>query len=412
MAHTNVEPAEKISAAVRRERERFLLEVTSLPTASGHEDAVMELVERWVARRRARLTLTRDGVGNLLVSQRGFKAAAAKKAPVFITAHLDHPAFLVLSAAGDRLELEFRGSVLEQYFRGAELDVFSPDLKRSFRAKVVSFDPKGKPFKKAAARLARPSDAARIKPGCIARWSFPKASVSKDIVRTHACDDLAAVAAALSAFDGISRDRCLAHVALFFTRAEEVGFVGAIGAARGGVFPDGARLVCLECSRSFPHDSPIGGGPIVRVGDRMSVFSPELTNAVSDIAAAHAQAVPGFRYQRKLMPGGACEATAFAAYGISSTCLCLPLGNYHNMADIDGVIAGAGKARVAQETVSAGDFHGLVELLRVIARDLDGAGTSHRGSMEKIWAERGNILPQRRAAGPGRKGLAGFGVEI
>ena len=42
------------------------------------------------------------------------------------------------------------------------------------------------------------------------------------------------------------------------------------------------------------------------------------------------------------MPGGACEATAFSAYGYESTCLCLPLGNYHNMHDID-VVAGRRK---------------------------------------------------------------------
>ena len=67
------------------------------------------------------------------------------------------------------------------------------------------------------------------------------------------------------------RDAALAHVALLFTRSEEIGFIGAIGAAREGTVPKGARLVCLENSRSFPHDSPIGAGPIVRVGDRLSV---------------------------------------------------------------------------------------------------------------------------------------------
>ena len=112
-----------------------------------------------------------------------------------------------------------------------------------------------------------------------------------------------------------------------------------IGAARAGFVPKGARLVCLENSRSFPHDSPIGAGPIVRVGDRLSVFTPELTNRIGDLAAAYAKENPAFRFQRKLMPGGACEATAFASFGIASTCVCLPLGNYHNMEDIDGVAA-------------------------------------------------------------------------
>ena len=182
------------------------------------------------------------------------------------------------------------------------------------------------------------------------------------------------------------------HIALLFTRAEEVGFVGAIGAARGGSIPKDARLVCLECSRSFPHDSPIGAGPIVRVGDKMSVFTPELTNTISDIAAAYQKANPAFRYQRKLMAGGSCEATGFASYGIKSSCLCLPLGNYHNMADPDAVLAGKKRARVAPEFISAADYHGLIELLGAVARGLDAPRPPARAAMESIWAERAGLL--------------------
>jgi endoglucanase len=387
-----VTPRKKTSPAELRASERFLLELTSLPTAAGHEEAVTAFVERWVARRRARLALTRDRYGNLIIARRGFKKACAKKAPLFITAHLDHPAFVVRSAPVSAVvELEFRGGVQDAYFKGADIEIFDRELRRAFPARIAALCGTAKPFKTASARLARPSSAAHIKAGCMARWKFPRPSIVKGILRTHSCDDLAGVAAALQAFDTISREEGLAHVALLFTRAEEIGFVGAIGAARGGTIPKGARLLCLECSRSFPHDSPIGSGPIVRVGDRLSVFTPALTNSVADIAAALQKADPAFRFQRRLMPGGACEATAFAGYGVSSTCLCLPLGNYHNMADIDGVAAGK-KARVAQEYISTADFHALVYLLAAIAKRLDQPGPSIRDSMEKIWAEHGCIL--------------------
>ena len=115
--------------------------------------------------------------------------------------------------------------------------------------------------------------------------------------------------------------------------------------------------MCIEMSRSFA-DSPIGAGPIVRVGDASTVFDRSLTNQFSKVA--HSMGKP---WQRKLMVGGSCEATAFGAYGYASTCLCLPLGNYHNMADIDGVAAGTVPARVAPEEISVTDFHGLVRLL-------------------------------------------------
>ena len=400
-----------VSASMRKAREKLLLEVTSLPTAAGREDRVIAVIERWVAARAKRVVLARDRFGNLTIAQHGFLEACAKGlrkgiGPVMITAHLDHPAFVVTAVrakgkgakASVELDLEFRGGVHDPYFRGAMLEAFDRGTKKSFDAKIVSLDaktdPATKPFKTVVARLAKASAAKSIAAGSIARWKFPKAEVKKGIVHTHACDDLAAVAAALAAFDGLSRDASLAHVALLFTRSEEIGFIGAIGAAREGTVPKGARLVCLENSRSFPHDSPIGAGPIVRVGDRLSVFTPELTNRVGDIAAAHAKDNPAFKYQRKLMPGGACEATAFAAYGIASTCVCLPLGNYHNMEEIDAVLAGKKKPRVGREFISANDYHWLVELLEVVARRLDDEkiAAGHRALMETLWSRHANIV--------------------
>jgi endoglucanase len=360
---------------------------------------VESLVEKWAARLRG-LVLERDRCGNLIVRRRDFKKACRRKAPLYVTAHMDHPAFVVLSVSGKEAKLEFRGGVHDPYFKGARIEIFDAALRRSYPARITALDASSKPFKTVAARLERPEP---VKPGCLGRWLFPKSAVKKGLAWTNGCDDAACVAAALIAYEGISRDKKLGHVALLFTRAEEVGFVGAIGAARGGTLPKNSRLICLECSRSFPHDSPIGAGPIVRVGDKMSVFTPELTNAVSDIAAARQKEDPDFKFQRKLMPGGTCEASAFSFYGLRSTCLCLPLGNYHNMADIDGVLAGK-KARVGREHVSVADFHGLVELIGEAAARLDAPGrTAPRESMEKIWKERAFVIG--RAAG--RSGPAG-----
>jgi len=392
-----------LSASARKAREKFLLEITSLPTAAGREDRVIERIEKWVAERKARLVLSRDRFGNLTIVRHDFLQACARGTkPVMITAHLDHPAFVVtaVQAKGKSVELslEFRGGVTDPYFKGAALEVFDKDKKKSFDAKIVSLDattdPATKPFKTVAAKLAKPAAAKHIATGSIARWKLPKAEVKKSLAHTHACDDLAALAAALVAYDAISRDENCAHVALLFTRSEEIGFIGAIGAAREGTVPKGARLVCLENSRSFPHDSPIGAGPIVRVGDRLSVFTPELTNRIGDIAAAHAKDNASFKFQRKLMPGGACEATAFASFGLASTCVCLPLGNYHNMQDIDGVAAGKAKAKVGREFISVDDFHWLVELLEVVARRLDDAAIagSHRALMDTLWSRHAHIV--------------------
>jgi hypothetical protein len=63
----------------------------------------------------------------------------------------------------------------------------------------------------------------------------------------------------------------------------------------------------------------------------MSVFSPRLEAYCRQTADELARKDKSFRYQRKLMDGGACESTAFCAYGYEAAGVCLALGNYHNM---------------------------------------------------------------------------------
>jgi endoglucanase len=380
-------------AASAKAFEKTLLELTSLPTAAGREDRVVAWIKRWVAKRAKRVRLGRDAHGNLLLAQR--RGPSAGRAPLLITAHLDHPAFVVRSVAGREVELEFRGGVHDPYFERAKLDIVDR-RNRSHPATVFRLDGGAKPFKLVTARLAKPTTS--IAPGDIGRWKLPAPRIAKGLLETHACDDLAAAAAALCAFDRILDLPDAGHVGILFTRAEEIGFVGAIAAARDGSIPRNTRLICLENSRSFA-ESPIGGGAIVRVGDRMSVFSPELTNRVAAVVAEFEKHAPGFRWQRKLMAGGACEATAFATYGYASTCLCLPLGNYHNMVDIDGVLAGARPAKVGREFVSIEDFHGLVAMLEALARDLDSAAVPPlKDRMESLWREHSAIVGTSRGA--------------
>ena len=271
------------------------------------------------------------------------------------------------------IEAEFRGGVHDPYFDAARVEFHdAADQVVKGRIESLAQISKTRLFKVATVRLSKRLPALSI--GDIGRWAFPAPALTgkgRDrLLKTHACDDLAAAAAALCAFDRIRKRRGMEHVGLLFTVAEEVGFIGAIGAATNGLVKKNARLVCLENSRSFP-ESPIGDGPIVRVGDRMTVFSPGLTNEISDLMMAYAADHSTFRWQRKLMAGGACEATAFSAFGFQSTCLCLPLGNYHNMQAIDEVQAGHRPAKVGREFVSIEDYHGLIEMLEITAAGLD-----------------------------------------
>jgi endoglucanase len=387
-----------ISKAQQRQHAKWLSDVTVIPTAAGHERRVVRWVKQWVAAR-SNLVLTTDPAGNLLIHQRRSKRTRKSIArPLWITAHMDHPAFVVQRLIDAKtVELEFRGGVHDPYFRSARIEIID-QRGQSHEARITELDRKAKPFKRVVAKVNRLAKG--IMPGDIGRWRFagkrklPR--IESGFFHTHACDDLAALAAALSAVDMLRNMPGCEHVGVLLTRAEEVGFIGAIAACEHGSVSKHARLLCLENSRSFA-ESPIGGGPIVRVGDRMSVFEPTLTNAVSMLMMDHAAANPNFKWQRKLMPGGTCEATTFSAYGFQSTCLCLPLGNYHNMQDIDAVVAGRAKtAKVGPEFIAMSDYHGLIEMLVVCATRLDSSKTpTLRAKMEQLYRDYGFVLGGR-----------------
>jgi putative aminopeptidase FrvX len=381
-------PRSPANAMERKRLLNTLLELTAIPTAAGCEDRVIAWIKSWVGSRTG-VTLSRDEHGNLLLKQ-GKATSPKGVAPIWFQAHLDHPAFVVRSVGNDGfVELEFRGGVHDPYFVGAALEIFDRNGATT-SATIASLDPQAKPFKLVRAKIAKRN--LQLAAGDVGRWRLPKPRITKGLVYTHACDDLAAVAAALCAFDRVREKPQHGHVGVFLTRAEEIGFIGTIGAARNGSLSKESRIICLENSRSFA-ESPIGGGPIVRVGDRRSVFVPALTNRISDIMAEWQKSHPDFRYQRKLMPGGTCEATAFACYGHSSTCLCLPLGNYHNMIDIDGVVAGRGPARVGPEFIAAADYLGLIDMLEIIASELDSANVPPMtATMETLWKDLSFVL--------------------
>lgn len=388
-----------IDARTRRTHLGWALELTSLPTAAGREHRVIGWINDWINARR-NLAVRRDRYGNMLISRKGVKRSAR---PLLLTAHLDHPAFVIKTVSDGRtIEAEFRGGVRPPYFPGGRVVVHDANGGRHRGTVIEHYT--GKIFDHVVVRLAKATDTIAVDD--LATWDLKPARVSKGLMQAPACDDLAGVAAALSAMDELRSSRVAGDVRVLLTRAEEIGFIGAIAACRTGLIPKRAKVIALENSRSFP-ESPIGGGPIVRVGDRISVFHHGLTFEVSKIAMGLEKDRKGFKWQRKLMAGGACEATTFQAFGYEAVCVCLPLGNYHNMANLAEVIEGekGAKAAIGPEYVAVADYHGLVELLvecgRVLTKprkagdgSADGAAAI-RQMMEKIERTKGYVLEER-----------------
>lgn len=368
---------------MKKRHEKYLLDVTNLPTAAGLEDHVVAWVKAWAKGHARKVTLRADRYGNLAIKRKGVSSPK----PIFFTAHLDHPAFAVTGVAKDgrTLSAEFRGGVRDGYFSaGTKVRVY-PRLGRPTTGCIVSLD--AKRGKKTDQRVTVGfSRRVAAQAGDLMTWALPASRIAGGRLHAPACDDLAAVAAAVSAYEKLlARPRGLGDVRLLFTRAEEVGFVGAIGATKTGIIPKRSTLICLENSKSFA-ESPIGGGPIVRVGDRLSIFDPELNARIIAVADQLSKKDKAFTYQRKLMPGGACEATAFRALGYLSTCLCLPLGNYHNMDEA--------KVCIAPETIALSDYLGLIDLLEAVGRRLHqtNAGGDLAARLDGLFERRKALL--------------------
>lgn len=356
--------------------------MTNLPTATGHEAGVAEHLRAWAAG--LGLDVAADGCGNLTVRRPGVDGPNS----VYFTAHLDHPAFVVETVESETTLLaRFRGGVGDAYFVEAGVRMGAragriTDLLET-RAQAAGKNPN-------ADQLVRVQFDAPHNATCadFLTWDLPASRIADGLLHAPVCDDLAAVAAMLPAYERLlEAPETMGDVRLFFTLAEEVGFVGAIGACREKTIPMDALVVNLENSKAQP-EAPIGAGPIVRVGDRISVFDPALTFAVGQVAENLAKDQPEFKWQRKLMPGGACESTAFMLWGHRAAALCLPLGNYHNQDEAN--------RKIAPEFIAVADYLGLVELLVALGKNLQTApGTA--GLKERLEKRFEALAPIIRA---------------
>ncbi len=367
----------------------WLKELTSTPTAAGREWRVVAWIQAYV-NARPELSLAKDEAGNLSIWRKSHETAT----PIVIEAHMDHPAFVCAEVVSETaLIAEFRGGVQEKFFKGTQVLLWrgnEPGVV-GVVGDVVSATPRDNfgttdSDKRYDVRFESPVKAV---PGDVMTWNLPPSQIENGILRAPACDDLAGLAAAVCAYDRLlelaREGKPVGDVRLFFTRAEEVAFIGTIAACKLGTLPKGARIVALENSKSYA-ESPIGGGPIVRVGDYTSTFDPDLTYKIGRIAQAINGEDSSYTFQRKLMPGGTCEASAFQSYGYVATCICLALGNYHNMNEATG--------RIEPEYISVSDYDNLVRLLVEVALRLDNpnAAPGLRERLEKTFESRKRFL--------------------
>lgn len=353
-----------------------LKDLLTLPTAAFREELVVDYIRKTCAKLPG-VSLEADRYGNLLAHyQRGNRPTT----PVVFVAHMDHPGFVALDMVEKKtVRAAFRGGVKSEYFENARVKFWSGG--RWVRGRVTKLT-RVKPLhaigwtgrpEEALLRVAGPVEANA--PGM---WDLPDPHLKGDLVVARGCDDVAGTAAMLALLERLSRKQAAGTVYCLFTRAEEVGFIGAIGAMRLGTVPKHLPVISIETSSVRPS-TPIGNGPILRVGDAGAVFPPSLTFFLERVAKRLAERSKKFAFQRALMDGGRCEAYAFTAYGYTATGVCVALGNYHNM--------DAQREKIAAEYISLNDWKRMVDWFEAIVLDETGYTGDETVSREVIDAE-------------------------
>ncbi|MDF1811566.1 MAG: M20/M25/M40 family metallo-hydrolase [Verrucomicrobiales bacterium] len=281
--------------------QRFLSlfrKILSTPTAPFHEYHVAAAIKEYLDEM-PHVSLQTDSYGNLIARYRRGKTTPH----LAFAAHMDHPGWVK-----HRGKDVFLGGVPEERLDQHEVEWFGP----------------------------------------FGMWKLTPFEIVNGLIHSRVCDDLIGCASIVALFRELEDKDVEADVFGLFTRAEEVGFNGAVSMAQNWSLPKGVRFVSLETSAPR-GGAEIGKGPAIRVGDRSSVFDDAVTAELID-AATDAK-IP---HQRCLLDGGSCEATAMNLYGIPAAGISVLLGNYHNVPPETGI---------AEEYVSLDDAKNLVKMI-------------------------------------------------
>ena len=304
------------------EFEPLLISLVSTPTTSFHEHGVMKVIAAECEKHG--LTLKSDVFGNQLLH---YRKGQPKSSFAFVS-HMDHPGLEIESpmdsSAGLYKALLLGGLPMPKPWFSGEIPVVIHGAGKPLKATVTSYASEADGIK-----LTVRSESSLNK-GMFGVLDLPDYERSGDNAVTRAADDLAGCATILYAFEQVSKLNLEADIYCLFTRAEEVGLVGATLAAQHKLLPEQTIVVSVETSRSLPG-ATIGDGPAIRVGDRRSTFTNSAERYLRDARDRMLNKNPSIKIQRQLMSGGTCEAAAFQAFGYQTTGLAIPLGNYHNV---------------------------------------------------------------------------------
>ncbi len=326
----------------------------AVPAVPFHEHGPARYIEAFL--RGLSIDARRDHYGNIIAHYA--TGEDTSRPPIAFVAHMDHPGFEVIEVEGDRAVARALGAVPAASLVKPTSVLIVPPGGEPVPARTRPVDSQAPQGPDRRCVLVRPLSQVRLTPSMPVVFDLPSFEMRGETIHMRALDDLAGCAAILAALERVAAEEVRANLYAVFTRAEEVGLIGARLLASSEELPRETTIVSVESSPVIPGVVQ-GDGPVIRTGDAMSTFDDDAEQALRGAAARLRERDGGFRAQRRLMSGGVCEATAFAARGYRVTGIAFPLGNYHNattrLTDPDG--------GVGAEYIERSDFAGGVDLI-------------------------------------------------
>ena len=303
----------------------ILSELGSRPAAPFFEDGPAQYIIETISA--LGIEAKRDQFGNVIAHYQNNPPQG--QPPIAFVAHMDHPGYEIIEVT--------EGG----FFACALGGVPAASQKKIVPALIIA--PDGERIPVQITPIENPTDEQKADRQVIVRveseidldlpapvvFDLPDFSLDGDIIRMRAADDLAGCAGTIAALEKLVADDIEADLYAVFTRAEEGGLFGARLMAEAGTLPKDTLVVSIESSPVIPGVAQ-GDGPVIRTGDRMYTFDADAEQAFVVASAALSEQDSEFKFQRQLMSGGSCEATAFAVFGYKVTGMAFPLGNWHN----------------------------------------------------------------------------------
>ena len=345
----------------------FLSRLGSKPATAFKEDGVADTVKAILAE--IGLSFEQDTFGNIISKVPGTDPTAN---PLAIVAHMDHPGFEITGSHPDGYIATAMGGVPQSSFEpGVPIQVLLPDGSRVSGATAGKHgDDKDR---QVIIRLDEPQD---LEPPISVVFDMVDFELDGELIRMRAVDDLAGCGSILTTLAQLTAgDASPGDVYGVFTRAEEVGLVGARLMAEAGTLPPETLVISAESSRTLPG-AEMGEGPVIRVGDAGFTFTADAESVLIRARETLKERDAAFKCQRQLMSGGTCEASAFAVFGYQTTGIAFPLGNYHNDAP---------EGSIEAEYIHVDDYLGGVELLTEATRRVsDRTNTAFRQRLREV----------------------------